>query len=318
MNKQPYWRSTPPAIFPVILGLLGLSLAWRGLGSAFQFTSAIGDIMLGLATALLAYFMLTYFIKLIARPAVLMEDLRSPPGRAGLSAASMATMVLAAGLLPFGEVARYVWWVGIVLHGVVLAFVILSLSKAPAESRSVTPFQYLPFVGFILAPLAGMQLGYANISQVLAYASFAPFIFLTVKIAAKLSRTRPPQPLRPPFAIILAPFSLFGMAFAQFGFELGFVVFYSLAWVVALTLLVFARWMTNGGFTPMWGALTFPVATFININLVAMGKGFGIIATTGAIAGTVIGTPLILYVAYKAFKMWAKRDLAKKTGAAVA
>ncbi|MBL1437974.1 MAG: tellurium resistance protein [Rhodobacteraceae bacterium] len=318
MNRQPLWRSTPPAIFPVILGLVGLSLAWRGLGQSFGLTAGFGDILLGVTTVLLAFFALSYVAKLIARPGVLMEDLKSPPGRAGLSAISMSFIVFAAGLLPYGELARYVWWFGILLHVVIVTFVVKSISKAPPEGRSVTPFQLLPFVGLITAPLAGVALGYTLISQVLTYLSLVVLVVILVKLAAKFIRTRPPEPLRPSYAIILAPMGLFGMAFGQFGPEILFTVFYILAWVVALVLLVFAKWLTASGFSPVWGGLTFPVAVFTNINIMAISKGFGLVATTGAIAGGLIATALIFFIAYKALKMWAKRDLAKKTGSAVA
>lgn len=318
MNRQSLWRSTPAAIFPVILGLVGLSLLWRGVAVAFGLPLAIGDLLLGVSAALLLYFTLAYLIKLIARPGVLMEDLRAPPGRAGLSAASMAYLVLAAGLLPYGEVARWVWWFGVILHAVIVTFVVMAINKSPPEGRSATPFQYLPFVGLITTPLAGVALGYELLSQVFTYLSLVAFVVLTLQIGAKLMRTRPPAPLRPPFVIILAPLSLFGLAFGQFGAEIGFTVFYILTWVAAILLLVFSRWLTVAGFTPMWGSLTFPLATFTNINLAAINKGLGTIATTGAIAGALIATPMILFVAYKTFKMWAKRDLAKKTGAAVA
>lgn len=94
--------------------------------------------------------------------------------------------------------------------------------------------------------------------------------------------------------------------------------FYIAAWIGALALLVFARWITIAGFTPMWGSLTFPLATFTNINIMAMQKGYGMVATTGTVAGGLIGTVVIFFIAYNALKMWAKRDLAKKTGSAVA
>ncbi len=318
MNRQPLWRSTPPAIFPVILGLVGLSLAWRGLGISFELTAGFGDILLGVTTAILAFFALSYLAKLVARPAVLMDDLKSPPGRAGLSAVSMSFIVLAAGLLPYGEIARYVWWFGILLHAVIATFVVKSMAKSPPEGRSVTPFQLLPFVGLVTAPLAGVALGYGLLSQILTYISLLAFAVILFQLAAKFIRTRPPEPLRPTYAIILAPLSLFGMAFGQFGPEIGFTVFYIAVWAYAIALLVFAKWLTKAGFTPMWGSFTFPLATFTNINIMAMAKGYGLVATAGAIAGGLISTALIFFISHKALKMWAKRDLAKKTGAAVA
>ncbi len=318
MNRQPLWRSTPPAIFPVILGLVGLAHAWRGIGASFGLPSAFGDILLGVATALLMFFSLSYLAKLIARPGVLMDDLKSPPGRAGLSAISMAFIVLSVGLLPYGEVARYVWWFGVILHVVIVTFVVKAISKAPPEGRSVTPFQLLPFVGLSTTPLAGVSLGYVLLSQILTYISLAAFAVILFQLARKFLRTRPPEPLRPTYAIILAPLSLFGMAFGQFGPEIGFTVFYIAVWAYGIALLVFAKWLTKAGFTPMWGALTFPAATFTNINIMAMAKGYGLVATTGTIAGGLIATVLIFFIAYKALKMWMGRKLSQKTGAAVA
>ncbi len=318
MKRQPLWRSTPPAIFPVILGLVGLVHAWHGIGRAFGLPAAFGDILLGGATALLMFFSLSYLAKLIARPGVLMEDLKSPPGRAGLSAISMSFIVLSVGLLPYGEIARYVWWFGVILHAVIVTFVVKAISKAPPEGRSVTPFQLLPFVGLSTTPLAGVSLGYVLLSQVLTYLSLAAFAVILFQLAAKFIRTRPPEPLRPPYAIVLAPLSLFGMAFGQFGPEIVFTVFYIAVWAYGIALLVFAKWLTKAGFTPMWGALTFPAATFTNINIMAMAKGFGVVAITGTVAGGLIATVLIFYIAYKALKMWAGRKLAQKTGAAVA
>lgn len=318
MKRQPLWRSTPPAIFPVILGLVGLSLAWRGLAQSFGLPMSIGDLLLGVTTALLAFFALSYAAKIVARPSVLMDDLKSPPGRAGLSAISMSLIVLSAGLLPYGEVARYVWWFGVILHVVIVVFVVKAVIKSPPEARSVTPFQLLPFVGLITAPIAGVSLGYTTLSQIFTYLSLVVLAVILVKLAAKFIRTRPPEPLRPSYAIILAPMGLFGMAFGQFGFEIIFSLFYILSWLVAITLLVFSTWLTKAGFTPLWGSFTFPLATFTNFNIMAMAKGFGLVATTGAIAGGLIATVLIFFISYKALKMWAKRDLAKKTGAAVA
>ena len=318
MSRQPLWRSTPPAIFPVILGLVGLVHAWHGIGRAFGLPAAFGDILLGITVALLAVFTLSYVAKLIARPGVLMDDLKSPPGRAGLSAISMSFIVLSVGLLPFGEMVRYVWWFGIILHLAIVTFVVKAISKAPPEGRSVTPFQLLPFVGLSTTPLAGVALGYVLLSQILTYISLTAFAVILFQLVGKFMRTRPPEPLRPPFAIILAPLSLFGMAFGQFGPEIAFTAFYIAVWAYGIALLVFAKWLTKAGFTPMWGSFTFPAATFTNINIMAIGKGFGVVATTGTIAGGLIATVLIFFIAYKAFKMWASRKLAQKTGAAVA
>ena len=79
-----------------------------------------------------------------------------------------------------------------------------------------------------------------------------------------------------------------------------------------------AGWLTKGGWNPVWGSFTFPIATFTNLQIMAIGKGMGILATAGLVAGLLIGTPLILYIVWMSSKAWIRGELSKKTGAAVA
>ncbi|HRO14568.1 MAG TPA: hypothetical protein PLL33_05920, partial [Paracoccus sp. (in: a-proteobacteria)] len=45
------WRRVPPAVFPPILGALGLVLAWRGGVAAFALPPALADLLAGMAMA---------------------------------------------------------------------------------------------------------------------------------------------------------------------------------------------------------------------------------------------------------------------------
>lgn len=318
LTKQHLWRSTPPAIFPVSLGFMGLALAWRNASEILPIPHEIGDLMLGVSTAYFLFFAVSFIAKVFARPAVVLEDLKVPPARAGVAAFPMAIMLLAAALLPLGVQVPLVWWTGVFVYYIATGLVALSILKGPPEARLFSPFQYLAFVGPIVGPIAGIPLGYVTASFWLAMAAMIPYIAITLGYGFKLTKVRPPVPLRPSLAIVLAPTSLFALAFGALEIEWAFHLFYWLAVAFAAALLLAAPWLTKGGFTPIWGSFTFPIATFINLNIYAIVKGFGVVATAGMFAGFVIGTPLILYVVWKASQMWIKGDLAKKTGAAKA
>ena len=66
----------PPAIFPSILGLLGLGLAWRRASEAYGKSSAISDLILGATLILLVVGLTAYGLKFLKRPSVLIDDLR--------------------------------------------------------------------------------------------------------------------------------------------------------------------------------------------------------------------------------------------------
>ncbi len=318
MKRQPLWRSTPPAIFPSILGLLGLGNGLRWLSGVWGYPVAAGDFLLGVAAALLLFFSLSYLAKLLARPGVLPEDLRAPPGQAGLAALALGYLVLAMGVLSKGQIAHWFWWIGVGLFLLLLLLIIKVQLKTPRAARSITPYALLPFTGLSAAAMAGFSLGYGLLSQIFVYAALLAFIWLGVRLGIKLVRNRPPAPLRPAYAGFLMSPSLLGLGFGQFGPEVVFVGFLALAWLIALLMLAGAGWMTKSGFSPVWGEIGFAVAIFFNLNIMAISKGYGFVADTGALAGALIGTPLILYITYKTLRMWMQRDLAKKTGAATA
>lgn len=318
LKKQSLWRSTPPAIFPVTLGFMGLALAWRNASNVLPIPSELGELLLGFSTAYFLFFAVSYVAKVLARPSVVMEDLKVPPARAGVAAFPMAIMLLAAALLPLGVSVPLVWWTGVIVYYIATGLVAWSIFKGGAQARAFSPFQYLAFVGPIVGPIAGIPLGYVTESFWLAMAAMVPYIAITLGYSLKLMKVRPPQPMRASLVIVLAPTSLFAMAFGQLGIEWAYELFYWMAMALAVTMLFFSMWLTQGGWTPIWGSFTFPIATFVNLQIMAIGKGMGVIATTGMIAGLLIGTPLIAYIIWKTSKAWIMGGLAKNTGAAKA
>ncbi len=317
-SQTPLWRQTPPAIFPVALGFMGLGLAWRNAASVLPLPHEIGDLLLGLSTAYLVWFLVLFFAKALRRPSVIMEDLKVPPARAGVAAVPMSIMLLAAALLPFNVSVPEVWWFGVVLQFVAILLVTLAILRDAPENRAFSPFQYLSYVGPVVAPIAGISLGFKTESLWLAQFALVAFVIITVGYGLRLMRVRPPMPLRPSLAIILSPSSLLALSFAQQDMEGMFQLFYWLSWVTALVLLVLSRWLMQGGWAPLWGAFTFPIAAFTNMQVMAHSHNMGRIAEFGIWAGLAVGTPLILYIVYKSTMAWIQGDLAKKTGAATA
>jgi tellurite resistance protein len=316
--KTSLWRSTPPAIFSVALGFLGLGMIWRKSSSILPVPTLVGDLLMGIATAFFVFFLASYLAKLAARPAALIEDMRTPPGRAGVSAIGMALMLLSAMLINLGWMLPWVWWTGVLTQIAVMALVSVLISRDAPASRGFNPFQYLTFVGLIVAPIGGVSLGYPQISFWLAMISLVGFVVITIGYGANLMRVMPVQPFRPSLVIVLSPLSLFALMYLQMHMQLLGQAFFWASWIAAVLFMVLAPWLTRGGWTPIWGAFTFPVAAFTSMQITAALLGMGLVATAGAILGLIVATPLILFVAYKSSKAWSRGDLAKKTGASVA
>ncbi|SHJ25219.1 tellurite resistance protein [Shimia gijangensis] len=313
---RPLWRRTPPAVFPICLALLGLGLGWRNASEVLPLAHEIGDLFLGCASAFFLYFLVVYTAKVVARPAVILEDMQSAPARAGIAAAAMAMMLLAAALIPLGLSVPQVWWTGVGMQVVASGLGCWAIWLDPPEKRNFSTFQYLTFVGPVVGPIAGLQLGYVWESVALIYAALVAYVVITIGLLFTIRPLQMPVVLRPSLAIFLAPNCLFGIGFGLLGHEIGFLVFYWFATAIAVLLLVISPWMIKRPWTPVWGSLSFPVAAFLQLQVMGLSRGFGVIAEVSVYGALAIGTPLISGLAYMTILTWVTGELAEKSGAA--
>ncbi len=311
------YRQTPPAIFPVALGFLGLGIAWNGAERVLGMPGWVGDILMGASAFYFLFFAGFYAIKAALRPAVILEDITSPPGRAAMGAFAMGFMLLSVTLGGYGVSADVIFWAGVGLYCVFALLALRTLMRDPVEARGFSPFQYLSFVGLIL----GGAVGLPNL-QILFWpivlGSLLIFLVITVGWLSKLARVRPPVPLRVSTVIPLAPLSLFAMAFARGDVIWAFQIFYWAATIVAIALLILSRWLSKGGWTPVWGSFVFPAAAFCNMQVLAASRDLSAFAESILFIALAISTPLILFILYKHSFNWITGDLAKKSGAATA
>lgn len=317
--RPPLWRRTPPAIFPPLFGLMGLGLGWRRAAGAFGASEAIGETLLGLVTAAYLFALVAYLAKVLRRPGVVAEDLRVLPGRAGIAAMLLTGYLLAAALVIYSPtLATVILSFSLAGHLGVVVMILRGLATGPAEARVVTPVWHLTFVGFIVSPLAALPLGWVGYSTAVFFITMALAAAIWAVSLGQMLRKEPPAPLRPALAIHLAPACLLGtVAFLLGlpGFGLGFA---SLAVILLAWLIMRARWIVAGGFNPLWGAFTFPLAAFANLMMIVGEAGYG--AAFGNLGGAVLITAslFIPWVAWKVMRQWASGKLAEKTNAAQA
>lgn len=311
-------EQTPPAIFPPVLGLMGLGLDWRRAAEVLGAPAALGEMVLGAVSLLLVFCLFAYGRKVVRRAAVVPEDLRALPGRAGLSAMVLSIYLLAATLAPMARpLAELALWGGLGLHAGLVVLVLRALLTGPAEARIVTPVWHLQFVGFIVAAVAALTLGHAGLASVILYVTAIMAVLIWGVSLVHLIRRDVPPPLRPLLAIHLAPAALLGTVAAGLGAWLAAYVFAALGAVILAALMANLRWLLAAGFSPLWGALTFPLAAFAGL-LLGLGAG-PVAAPVFAAAGgvTLVAASLVIpVIAVKVMQAWARGTLGPKTNAA--
>lgn len=307
------FAKTPPAAFPAILGLLGLGLALRrGLaGTALaEPIEALNGGLLGLWL----FAVLALLAKVMRRPAVVAEDLRVLPGRAGLAAATMSGMVAASLILPFAPgLAVALALAALGLHAALAVLLVVTLLRMPPEAREANPTWHLSFVGFIVGAVPLALAGWTGMAQAILWTTMVAAVMIWGLSLAQLIRRIPPAPLRPLLAIHLSPAALFATIATLLGQPVlaqGFVVF---GGAILIALMLWGRWITVAGFSPMWGALTFPLAAYASALIVA-GGAFALPGRALLVAATLAIPP----IAWGVLKLWPGGRLAARTNAAEA
>jgi tellurite resistance protein len=86
--------------------------------------------------------------------------------------------------------------------------------------------------------------------------------------------------------------------------------------VLAIALLALGRWLTEAGFSGLWGAFTFPLSAFATaLVMLSNGQGgLGVVAMCVLLAASGV----VPFIAYRILKLWAQGTLAAKTNAAEA
>jgi tellurite resistance protein len=313
-RRPALFARTPPAIFPPILGLLGLALAVRLALARLGLDAGPGELLAGVVVALWAFATVAYLGKVARRPGVVIEDLRVLPGRSGLAALTMGGMVVATLVSAHAAVPGAVLTVlALAGHTVLALLLVRLLLSLPPEARAVNPTMHLSFVGIIVAAPAALAQGWGGLAEALFWVSLPMALVIWGLSLRQFAGAVPPAPLRPLLAIHLAPAALLatvagllakpglGMAFAGLGLGYG------------LLLLVAGRWLTQAGVSALWGSFTFPLAALATALMVTGG-----LFLWPGIVLTVLGLGAIPAILWWVLKRWPGGKLAAVTNAAEA
>lgn len=254
-------------LFASVMGLSGLALALHAAAGYFGWGPGLPRFALAVAAADLIAVTLFYALKALRYPGAVAQEWAHPVKLNFFPAIPISLMLVATALrFELPGAALWLWGVGVVLQaGLALAVIAAWMGPRTFGLGQVNPAWFIPAVGNVVVPVAGVPLGFADLSWlffatgVLFWAALLPILLLRL-----ITQPALPARLQPTLAILVAPPSVAFLSWLQLnGGELdGFarvLINGGLAFgALATVLLVQAM---RPPFALSWWALSFPLAS---------------------------------------------------------
>lgn len=302
-GQEPWLAHYPVTFFAVVMGLSGLTLATHRMEHALGLGTTAGHVLTAIAIAAFLTIAGVYLAKALRHPNALRAEWNHPIRIAFFPAITIGALLISAALLPWNrDVAQMVWVPATALHLVLTLSVVSAwVSHRPFETAHLTPAWFIPAVGNVLVPLAGVRLGHVEVSWFFFSMGLIFWLVLLTLVFNRLIFHNPiPQRLLPTLVILIAPPSVSFIAWLQLnGGEidpLARILFYGAVLFVLVTLTQVGK-LIRLPFAMSWWAYSFPVAAFsVAALLYGERTGHGLASLLGMIAYALLWGVIVLLV----------------------
>ncbi len=305
-TAHPPLRHLTPAWFAIVMGLSGLALAWhRAVPLMGDGAGAAAAVVGALAAGCFGVLVLLALRRWQRHPEAWLEDIRHPvrhPFVAAMPISLLLVATLAVALLGPGRVAATAWWLASLAQLATTAWVLSRWWRGNQAGglqwAGLTPVMFIPVVGNVLVPLAGVPLGFEAwaAAQFGIGVLFWPVVLVLIGVRVAVQGAWPER-LRPSVFIVIAPPAVVGLGLMQFGAP---ALLAWACWGAALFGLLWAgtqaRAIAAMPFAlPHW-AMSFPLAALaaLSLRLATPGTPFAMLALALLALASLVVAVLVL------------------------
>ncbi|MCF7992465.1 MAG: SLAC1 anion channel family protein [Thiohalocapsa sp.] len=264
----------PASFFAMVMGLAGLTIAWEKAEAMLSLQLDFVPWLIGASTLLFAALALVYAAKIALYRDAVRAELKHPVRLNFMPTISISLLLLAIAFLPIAPaVSLPLWVVGALSQlGFTLYIVSAWMHERQFQVHHLNPSWFIPAVGNVLVPIAGVPLGFSEISWfffsigVLLWSVLMTIVFYRVLFHHPID-----ERLMPTLFILVAPPAVAFIAYLRLADTLD--VFAQALYFAGLflTLLLFsqAHRFMQLRFYLSWWAYSFPLAA-VSIASMAM------------------------------------------------
>ena len=262
----------PVALFSSVMGTTGLALIWLKAHIIFGLPVVIGEGLRAGASLLFVALLSLYSLKALRHPQAVLQDMNHPVRVNFFAAISISFLLTAAAYMDVvPHIALGLWAIGATLH-LGLALAILSSWIYRTHSiQQVNPAWFLPVVGNIIVPIAGVRLASPELSWFFFSVGLVFCTVLLILILYRLFFHEPlPDRLTPTLIILIGPPSVGFIAWLQLSQTLDSLarILYYTALFLGLLLASNIRRFLQTPFSIAAWACSFPMAALTLATLI--------------------------------------------------
>ena len=212
----------PISFFAVVMGLSGLTLATRAAEHALGVGSVASPWALGVSVFVFLLIGAMYLAKAALHAEAVAAEWAHPVRIAFFPAISISMLLIAtAAADDYPEQARLLWMGGAALQAALTLAVVASwIGHRPFQPAHLSPAWFIPAVGNVIAPVAGVGFGFPEISWLFFSVGLVFWIVLLTLVFNRLVFHDPlPGRLTPTLVILIAPPAVAFVAYLRLGQE---------------------------------------------------------------------------------------------------
>ena len=264
----------PISFFSVVMGMAGMTIAWEKAQQVFGMNLGFINVLLVTLTAIVFIALGSMYIqKIIKHPEQVMAELKHPVKLSFFPTISISFLLMSVAFMAVSpSIGKVLWAIGAVSHlGFVLYIISTWMHERHFQVPHISPAWFIPAVGNVIVPIAGIPLGFVELSWFFFSIGMLFWVILMTIVFYRILFHDPiPARLLPTLFILIAPPAVGFVAYMQLTGDLDAfarILYFS---GLFLTLLLFTQFkrFAKLPFFLSWWAYSFPIAAITIATMV--------------------------------------------------
>ncbi|MFC2968721.1 SLAC1 anion channel family protein [Acidimangrovimonas pyrenivorans] len=267
----------PITFFAIVMGLTGLTLALHAGETALGLAPVASHVMLYVSAAIFALIAIAYALKALRHGGEVRAEWNHPVRLAFFPTVSISLLLIATATLSHHKgLAEALWAIGAALQ-LVLTLAVVSgwIGTRAFQHGHLSPAWFIPAVGNVVVPVAGVPLGHPEISWFFFSMGMMFWVVLLTLVVNRLIFHDPlPGRLQPTLVILIAPPAVAFIAWMRLTGEVDAFarVLINAAFVFALIVATQLPRIARLPFALSFWALSFPLAALTIASFLFAGQ----------------------------------------------